>query len=82
VGGGLLVGAVVLTFLVSARQYLALHDYGRLADRYQKLASVDGITGVYNRRHFMEIAEAAFARSQRTSQRRLDDRYGRLQADQ
>ena len=62
--GVLLVGAVALTFLVSARQYTALHDYGRLAVRYQELASVDGITGLYNRRHFMEAAEAAVARAQ------------------
>ena len=94
VGGGLLVGAVALTFLVSARQYLALHDYGRLADRYQKLASVDGITGVYNRRHFMEIAEATFARSQRTGQplvalmidvdnfKQINDTHGHVVGDQ
>ena len=60
--GGLLAGAVALTFLISARQYISLHDYGRLAVRYQELASVDGTTGLYNRRHFMEAAEAAIAR--------------------
>jgi diguanylate cyclase (GGDEF)-like protein len=60
-GGGLLAGAVLLTFLISARQYMTMHDYGRLAASYQELASIDGITGVYNRRHFMEVAEAAFA---------------------
>ena len=82
--GGLLVGAVALTFLVSARQYIALHDYGRLAVRYQELASVDGITGLYNRRHFMEAAEAAVAHAQqaRPAPRRPDDRRGQLQADQ
>jgi diguanylate cyclase (GGDEF)-like protein len=63
--GGLLVGAVVLTFLVSARQYIVLHYYGRLAVRYQELAAVDGITGLYNRRHFMEAGEAAVERAQR-----------------
>ena len=64
----LLVGAVALTFLVSARQYIALHDYGRLAVRYQELASIDGITGLYNRRHFMEAAETAVAHAQHLSQ--------------
>jgi diguanylate cyclase (GGDEF)-like protein len=64
-GGGLLAGAVALAFLVSARQYISLHDYGRLAVRYQELAAVDGTTGVYNRRHFMEAAEAALASAQR-----------------
>jgi diguanylate cyclase (GGDEF)-like protein len=62
--GGLLAGAVALTFLVSARQHVTVHDYGRLAIRYQELASVDGVTGVFNRRHFMEAAEAAVARAQ------------------
>jgi diguanylate cyclase (GGDEF)-like protein len=64
--GGILVGALVLTFLVSTRQYLALRDNGRLAARYRELATVDGITGLYNRRHFMEAAEAAFVHAQRT----------------
>ena len=40
--GGVLLGAVLLTFLVSARQFAALRDYGRLAVRYQQLASIDG----------------------------------------
>jgi diguanylate cyclase (GGDEF)-like protein len=63
-----LLGAVVLTCLVSARQFAALRDYGRLAVRYQELASIDGMTGLYNRRHFMEVAEAAFAHAQRLGQ--------------
>jgi diguanylate cyclase len=63
--GGVLLGAVLLTCLVSARQFAALQDYGRLAQRYQELASIDGMTGLYNRRHFMEMAETAFAHAQR-----------------
>ena len=66
--GGVLLGAVALTFLVSARQFAALRDYGRLAVRYQELASIDGMTGLYNRRHFMEVAEGAFAHAQRLGQ--------------
>ena len=66
--GGVLLGAVLLTFLVSVRQFAALRDYGRLAVRYQELASIDGMTGLYNRRHFMEVAEAAFAHAQRLGQ--------------
>ena len=93
-GGGLLVGAVALTFLVSARQYIALHDYGRLAVRYQELASVDGITGLYNRRHFMEAAEAAIAHAQRLGQpivalmidvdnfKAINDTHGHITGDQ
>ena len=66
--GGVLLGAVLLTCLVSARQFAALRDYGRLAVRYQQLASIDGMTGLYNRRHFMEVAEGAFAHAQRLDQ--------------
>ena len=66
--GGVLLGAVVLTVLVSVRQFAALRDNGRLAVRYQELASIDGMTGLFNRRHFMEMAEAAFAHAQRFDQ--------------
>jgi diguanylate cyclase (GGDEF)-like protein len=66
--GGVLLGAVLLTFLVTLRQFAALQDYGRLALRYQELASVDGMTGLFNRRHFMEVTEAAFAHAQRLGQ--------------
>jgi diguanylate cyclase (GGDEF)-like protein len=59
--GGVLLGAVALTVLVSVRQFAALRDNNRLAARYQELASMDGMTGLYNRRHFMEVAEGAFA---------------------
>jgi diguanylate cyclase len=66
--GGILLGALLLTFLVCCRQYIVLRDYGRLAVRYQQLASIDGTTGLFNRRHFMETAEAAFAHAQRLGQ--------------
>jgi diguanylate cyclase (GGDEF)-like protein len=93
-GGGLLAGAVTLTFLVSARQYMAVHDYGRLAVRYQELASVDGTTGLYNRRHFMEAAQAAVASAQRLGQplvalmidvdnfKQINDTHGHIVGDQ
>jgi diguanylate cyclase (GGDEF)-like protein len=66
--GGILLGALVLTVLVSVRQFAALRDNGGLAVRYQELASIDGMTGLYNRRHFMELAESAFAHAQRLGQ--------------
>ncbi len=66
--GGILLGALLLTLLVTTRQYMALRDYGRLAARYRDLASIDGVTGLYNRRHFMDTAEAAFAHAQRVGQ--------------
>ena len=62
-----MLAAIGLTFMVTIRQYLALRDYSRLAARYQELASVDGMTGVFNRRHFMEQAESAFAHAQRAA---------------
>jgi diguanylate cyclase (GGDEF)-like protein len=66
--GGILVGALVLTVLVSLRQFAALRDNGRLAVRYQELASIDGMTGLYNRRHFMDLAEGAFAHALRVDE--------------
>jgi diguanylate cyclase (GGDEF)-like protein len=92
--GGILLGALVLTFMVSSRQYIALRDYGRLAIRYQQLAAIDGITGLYNRRHFMELAEAAFVHAQRIGQpftalmidvdnfKRINDVHGHIAGDQ
>jgi diguanylate cyclase (GGDEF)-like protein len=66
--GGVLLGAVVLTVLVSVRQFAALRDNSRLTARYAELASIDAMTGLYNRRHLMEVAEAAFAHAQQLSQ--------------
>jgi diguanylate cyclase (GGDEF)-like protein len=66
--GGILLGAVALTFVVSARQYVALLDCCRLADRYRKMATIDGMTGLYNRWYLMETAEAALAHAQRLGQ--------------
>jgi diguanylate cyclase (GGDEF)-like protein len=66
--GGILLGALVLTVLVSVRQFAALRDNGRLAVRYAELASIDGMTGLYNRRHFMDVAESVFAQALRAGQ--------------
>ena len=91
--GGVLLGAVLLTFLVSARQFAALRDYGRLTVRYQELASIDGMTGLCSRRHFMDLAETAFAHAQRTGQplfalmidvdrfKQINDRHGHAVGD-
>jgi diguanylate cyclase (GGDEF)-like protein len=92
--GGILVGAAVLTVLVAVRQYFALRDHGRLAARYRDLAAIDGVTGLYNRRHFLESAEAAFAHAQRLGLpfaalmmdidnfRQINDEHGHLAGDQ
>jgi diguanylate cyclase (GGDEF)-like protein len=66
--GEVLLGALALAVLASARQVTAMRDFRRLAIRYQALASIDGMTGLYNRRHFMEAAEAAHAHARRLGQ--------------
>jgi diguanylate cyclase (GGDEF)-like protein len=92
--GGVLLGAVVLALMVSTRQYITTRDYGRLAVRYQELAAIDGVTGLYNRRHFMETVEVAFARAQRLGQpfvalmidvdnfKQINDQHGHIAGDQ
>ena len=92
--GVVLLASIALTFLVSARQYIALRDNGRLAVRYQELAAIDGMTGLYNRRHFMETAEAAFAHAQQAGQplvalmidvdsfKQINDMHGHVVGDQ
>jgi diguanylate cyclase (GGDEF)-like protein len=65
---GVLLGSAALVILVSARQFAAVRDFGRLTVMYQELASIDGMTGLYNRRHFMEAAEAAHAHARRLGQ--------------
>ncbi len=66
--GGVLLGAVALGVLTSARQVTAVRDFRRLAIRHKELASIDGMTGLYNRRSFMEAAEAAHAHARRVGQ--------------
>jgi diguanylate cyclase (GGDEF)-like protein len=92
--GGILLGALLLTLIVSTRQYITTRDYGRLAARYQELAAIDGVTGLYNRRYFMETVEAAFAHAQRLGQpfaalmidvdnfKQINDEHGHIAGDQ
>jgi diguanylate cyclase (GGDEF)-like protein len=92
--GGVLLGAVLLMLIVSTRQYITARDYRRLAVRYQELATIDGVTGLYNRRHFMETVEVAFAHAQRLGQpfaalmidvdnfKQINDVHGHIAGDQ
>ena len=91
--GGLLVGAVLLTSLVSVRQLIAMRDNHRLAVRYQALATEDGLTGLSNRRHCLELGEAAFAAARRNDRplaclmldidhfKAINDAYGHAAGD-
>ncbi|MGH2786220.1 MAG: GGDEF domain-containing protein [Actinomycetota bacterium] len=58
--GGLMVGALIVTTLVVARQIAALRDNLRLLRELQHLASTDSLTGLGSRRHFYELAEREF----------------------
>lgn len=63
--GGLLVGAVMVTALVVARQITVMHDNARLVAELRSIAMTDVLTGLRNRRHFFEEGEREFARARR-----------------
>jgi len=91
--GGLLIAAVILTTLVSVRQLMALRDNSHLLTRYHNLAAIDPVTGLYNRRHFMEVAEQEFADAHRQDRplailmldidhfKQVNDTYGHAAGD-
>ncbi len=65
-----------------------------LEDELRALASVDGLTGIYNRRHFLELGEKELARAQRYGHplalmmmdvdhfKRINDTYGHAAGDE
>jgi diguanylate cyclase (GGDEF)-like protein len=62
----------VIGFVVSTRfyrlrrqQYLARMELERVRDELEVMATVDGLTGVLNRRRFLEVAEEELSRSRR-----------------
>jgi diguanylate cyclase len=59
--GGMLVGSVVMIALVVTRQLSVLRENARLTERYQQLATIDGLTGLANRRHLLEVGERLFS---------------------
>lgn len=71
-----------------------IEERKRIQDELQKLARTDPLTGLYNRRHFFEIAEKEFAESVRYDRplsviildldlfKEVNDTYGHLVGDQ
>ena len=45
--------------------YTEVTDLVQRADEWEDLASVDGLTGLFNRRHFLELAESEWSRFDR-----------------
>jgi diguanylate cyclase (GGDEF)-like protein len=68
--------------------YGNVSELARQADAFEQLACVDGLTGVYNRRHFLALAEIEWSRFQRYGRplallmldidhfKSVNDRYG------
>lgn len=91
--GGLMVGALIVTTLVVARQVAALRDNLRLLRELQHLASTDALTGLGSRRHFYELAEREFYLAQRSGRplaammididhfKTINDTYGHASGD-
>lgn len=64
---GLLVGGLLLMVLVFVRQLTAVREHAALMEEYHHLASTDTLTGLRNRRRFLEEAERELARAERAS---------------
>jgi eukaryotic-like serine/threonine-protein kinase len=64
-GGGLGSQPAAGIAAVFARQAAAAYDNARLFRQVEQLAITDGLTGIYNRRHFMELAARELAAAQR-----------------
>ncbi|MGZ6142554.1 MAG: diguanylate cyclase [Myxococcales bacterium] len=84
---------VRLAFSLTQPAALAVEN-ARLFDEVQRLATLDGLTNTYNRRHFMELARLAFDSARRFGQplsavmldvdhfQAVNDRYGHAVGDQ
>lgn len=52
-------------YLLTRRRAHLQHDLGEIQQRLQTLAHTDGLTGLYNRRHFQESLQGTWQRAQR-----------------
>jgi diguanylate cyclase (GGDEF)-like protein len=84
---------VRLAFSLTQPAAMAVEN-ARLFDEVQRLATLDGLTNTYNRRHFMDLARLAFDSARRFGQplsavmldvdhfKSVNDRYGHAVGDQ
>ena len=84
---------VRLAFSLAKPAAIAVEN-ARLFDEVQRLATLDGLTGTYNRRYFMDLAQRAFDSARRFGQplsavmldvdhfKSINDRHGHAVGDQ
>jgi diguanylate cyclase (GGDEF)-like protein len=84
---------VRLAFSLTQPAAMAVEN-ARLFDEVQRLATLDGLTNTYNRRHFMDLAQRSFDTARRFGQplsavmldvdhfKSINDRYGHAVGDQ
>jgi len=82
-----------LAFSLTQPAAMAVEN-ARLFEEVQRLATLDGLTNIYNRRHFMDLARMAFDSARRFGQplsalmldvdhfKSVNDRYGHAVGDQ
>ncbi len=92
--GGLLYAAIAITAFVLLRQLTVMGENLQLLADMRALATIDGLTGLLNRRQFFELAEREFARYQRYKHpltaimldidnfKEINDQHGHLAGDQ
>src|SRR5262249_17392999 len=74
--------------------YSDVTDIVRHAEEFERLATTDGMTGIYNRRHFLTLADREWDRAQRNARplallmididffKSINDRFGHDVGDQ